>query len=559
MDSAPPIIEAATAGDVPRLRRLLEVEPAAVNTKGWMNITPLIAAVWFADSADAVRLLLERGADPLARRTTGDNALHWAASGAVAELLVAAAGPRGMEVRYHFDATPLHIAVDKGRREVVRVLLATGADPFAAGEGGLVPLDTAADPEIVRMLVEAGAPVESERAWTPLHGACARARTEDSWVDTANLLLDRGADPGRRDRFGDTPIDVLGDRGPEALRARMIAAMHDSGRSVDLTLDDVATGAHEGIAVDPRRPVALTTMYSGAVLVEWRLTPTVEPVRVIRVPGRVARRGLNGSSTGGVVALVGGDSVHLREWRDLARGAELPAKLLPGRGIQEAVWSPDGRLLAISRSEGLTIVDMWARAVVGDAADLIECELGDWSVVPRFSPDGTLLAVANSTQGHWWQTMFDVLPAPSLRYEAENLPSTRRSDLVGALTFSPDGQLVATWVRPDAGVSGADGYRGLVVVREAKSGEPWWHRHIDDGIDVFHDESYWAPLCFTDDGTALAVGLDRGVMWFDAETGERVGMDVTEGAVTALTRPPRGGLLAATTRGVRWVAPPFPE
>lgn len=559
VEPEPPIIEAAKAGDVTRLRGLLDAAPETVNATGWMGITPLIAATWSADSLAAVRLLLERGANPLARRHNGDTAMHWASSGAVAEVLGRAAGRRGLDARYLFNETPLHIAVDKRRADVVRAFLSAGADPGARSKSRGVPLDSADTPEIVRLLVESGAAVHTEREWTPLHRACVRAREDADWVPVVDLLLDHGADPGRRDEFGDTPVDLLGDDGPARVRERILGMLSAAGRAVELTLADAAVGAQQGVAVDPRRAVALTSMYSGAVLVEWRLRPTVEPVRVLRIPGRVRQHGPFGSALGGTVAFVGQHSVTLRDWRNIECAKELPAELLPRENLQAVAWSPDGRLLAISKSEDLQIVDVVAGEVVARADGLDDCALGDWSVRPCFSPDARLLAVGNTMQGSWWQSMLEVSPAPRQRYEREDLPSTRISDLVTSVVFAPDGRRFATWVRPDYGHTGADGYRGMVVTSWAETGEPHWHSHIDETATGRHGESYSAPLCFTADGAWLAIGLDCGVLWLDAETGAVVRMDATEGEVTALACAPHTGLVAASARGLWCPEPPLRE
>lgn len=235
-----PIIEAAEAGDLDRLAGLLDAEPESVNVRGWMGITPLIAATWHADSAPMVRLLLERGADPLAVRSRGDGALHWAASGEVAELLVAA-GPAGLAARYLFDQTPLHVAVEKGRVDVVRAFLAAGADTTVLARGD-APLDLAGDPRIARLLIEAGAPCRTGRSSTPLHEAARRAAFDDDWAPVAELLLERGADPGLRDRFGALPSDLVGEGGPRELRERLIAMVEAAGRSAELTPAEVAVG-----------------------------------------------------------------------------------------------------------------------------------------------------------------------------------------------------------------------------------------------------------------------------------------------------------------------------
>ncbi|GAA4496211.1 hypothetical protein GCM10023191_037950 [Actinoallomurus oryzae] len=546
-----PIIEAAEAGDLDRLAELLNAEPESVNVRGWMGITPLIAATWRADSAPMVRLLLERGADPLAVRKDGDGALHWAASGEVAELL-AAAGPRGLVARYLFGQTPLHVAVEKDRVDVVRAFLAAGADTAALDSNGGTPLDLAGDPSIARLLVEAGAPQRTGGPSTPLHNAARRAAADEDWVPVAELLLERGADPGLRDRFGALPSDLLGEDGPRGLRQRLIAMVEASGRPVELTPAEAAVGPQGRVAVHPDRPEALTTMFSGTVLVRWRLAPAIEPVEVIRTGGRKPVRGPYGA--GPAPAFSDGDSVWLRDWADLRRVHQIPPEALPDDLYGTPVPSPDGRHLVVPSCECVRLIDVGRGEAVCEVAGF-----GDWSVVPRFAPGGTPLAVGNSMQGTWWLTVLDVDDDGNLRRRykrEEELPTGRRSEIVTDVAFTPDGRRFATWVRPDYGRHAPGAHRGFVATVSTHSGELTWHRQIDDDIAGAPGEAASASLCFTPDGSRLAVGLDSGVVWLDAETGRPAGRDHTTGMVNALASRHGVGVLAATERGLRRIDPP---
>lgn len=98
--------------------------------------------------------------------------------------------------------TPLHVATDwpgyfPNGPEVVRALLAAGADPDADSENpfGVRPLHAAAaagDHDSARALLEAGADpnVRQQGGYTPLHSA---AHSGD--VELVRLLLVHGADP----------------------------------------------------------------------------------------------------------------------------------------------------------------------------------------------------------------------------------------------------------------------------------------------------------------------------------------------------------------------------
>lgn len=547
-----PVIAAAEAGDPDRLAELLDAEPEAVNVRGWMGITPLIAATWKADSAAVVRLLLERGADPLAVRTNGDGALHWVASGEVAKLVVTAAGPTGLAARYLFDQTPLHVAVENGRADVVRVFLVAGADPAALDARGRTPLDLAEDPRIARLLIEAGAPHRTGRSSRPLHEAGRRAASDAHWVSVVELLLERGADPGLRDEFGELPSDLIGEEGPRELRDRLNALVLASGRSVELTPDEVAVSPQERVAVRPDRPEALTTMFSGTVLVRWRLMPMIAPVEVIRVGRRKRSRGP--FSAGATLAFADENSVWLRDWADLRRARQVAAELLPEDLYATPVLSSDGLRLVVPSCERVHVIDLGRGEIVGELDGF-----GDWSVEPRFAPDGRTLAVGNSMQGSWWLTVLEPGDDGNLRYRYERqdgLPTGNGPEIVTDVAFTPDGRRFATWVRPDHGRRGPNGYRGLVATTWTRSGAPAWHLHVDDDIIGAPGQAVSASLCFTPGGSWLAVGLDSGVLWLNAETGTPARHDSTTGAVNALASHPDLGVLAATEHGLRLLDPP---
>ena len=126
--------DAAGKGDLARLNALLDAHPNLIDERGGEGVrTPLHQAV-FGNSEAAVRLLLERSADPNVR-CEGDNAY------------------------------PLHFAVEKHRLPIVRLLVEHGADTIGEGdyhELGVIGWATAWDyiqpnPEIVAYLLAHGA------------------------------------------------------------------------------------------------------------------------------------------------------------------------------------------------------------------------------------------------------------------------------------------------------------------------------------------------------------------------------------------------------------------
>jgi ankyrin repeat protein len=138
--AAPPldVFDAAAVGDVDRLAELLDADPVLANAYASDGFTPLGLAAYFGHPA-AVRLLLERGADPsaAARNAMRVQPLHSAVAGRSAEavrlLLAAGADPNA---RQHGGWTPLLAAAAHGDEDVVNNLLAAGADAAAVNDAG---------------------------------------------------------------------------------------------------------------------------------------------------------------------------------------------------------------------------------------------------------------------------------------------------------------------------------------------------------------------------------------------------------------------------------------
>jgi ankyrin repeat protein/mono/diheme cytochrome c family protein len=186
-----PILSAAAGGDVETVRLLLDAGAKAddfpkstkVRAASVGNIrTPLMWAAHHNDVRMA-RLLLERGANPNQSTYFGNPLSHacWSDSFEAAELLIA----QGANVHARdavADFTPLHWAAgtESPRPQLVKLLLANGADPNAAGGEpvgafGLVPQTPRLIAEkrgrtaIVDALVAAGAkdPPRAEKTATP--------------------------------------------------------------------------------------------------------------------------------------------------------------------------------------------------------------------------------------------------------------------------------------------------------------------------------------------------------------------------------------------------------
>lgn len=200
------------------LRRVLHRLVAAVAGALVVGITLAAApsTTPVADAArrgdlDAVRTLLQQGADVNGAHGDGMSALHWAAErgdGEMGQMLIYAGAAVDAVTRIG-QYTPLHVASTAGRARVIALLLESGADVSAGTTtSGVTPLHLAAasgSVEAVSTLLDHGADIDArESAWeqSPLIFAAASDR-----VDVIDVLLERGADPALTAKTVDLLID----------------------------------------------------------------------------------------------------------------------------------------------------------------------------------------------------------------------------------------------------------------------------------------------------------------------------------------------------------------
>lgn len=265
------LLFAARSGDEYSARLLIEAG-AKVNQAG-PDGPPLLMAA--ASGHEQLALFLaENGADVKARDGFGMTALHWAVQEGLASITAAKVQAptdslwyhpnmpglaktliaRGADVNArigkgvppwdfppyahgggialpqvrHVGATPFFLAAAGGDVEMMRLLLASGANPKQGTDEGTTPLMAAAGVgqlreraatkqkgayEATLLAIELGNDVKATAAGnrTALHGA---AQTGAN--DIVELLVKKGADLNAKDKYGQTPLSIaLGD--PERL------------------------------------------------------------------------------------------------------------------------------------------------------------------------------------------------------------------------------------------------------------------------------------------------------------------------------------------------------
>ncbi|MSR64427.1 MAG: hypothetical protein EXS18_01445 [Verrucomicrobiae bacterium] len=233
------ILSAAGTGDTVKVAHLLEANPSAVNARdSFSKRTPLHFATE-KGHLDVAELLLKKGADINAQDYMGMTPLHWAVDRQqkdVVEFLIA--NKAQLDVTNEKGDTPLQLTVWNKTTDLAELLIARGAGLEVTNKnGGTVFLTAAVNgkknlvdlllvkgaksydvskalrgavqhghTEVVRLLLARGADANTvdEEGMSPLHYAAKQCR-----ADLIEMLLANGADTNRKDKYGQTPLDQL--------------------------------------------------------------------------------------------------------------------------------------------------------------------------------------------------------------------------------------------------------------------------------------------------------------------------------------------------------------
>ncbi|MBE6418000.1 MAG: hypothetical protein E7033_05990 [Akkermansiaceae bacterium] len=191
--------EAAQWGSVEQLKAAVAAEPTQINAPDENGYTPLHLAAQ-RGAADLVQVLLQAGADVLAKDTLGRTAVAFADDAAVKGLLKAAEVMRARELQLCRD-------IEAGQVDKVRAALAAGANPDALNADNSATMLSVAvcypSVEVVQALLRAGANAHAVTMQNKsvLHVAALFAKEP-----MIEVLLAAGADPLHPGNNGATPL-----------------------------------------------------------------------------------------------------------------------------------------------------------------------------------------------------------------------------------------------------------------------------------------------------------------------------------------------------------------
>jgi ankyrin repeat protein len=205
------------ANDLAKVKLLIE-RGADVNARAETGITPLMVAARYHGNIGVVRLLLEKGARPLADKGVevryNASAFFFAVMAGdkeiAAALLDAGARIDPMTILGRFKTSPLVYATFSGNTPLIEYLIAKGASVNETDEANMTPLAWAAinnHPDAVRVLLRLGARVNHVDVFgmTPLMYAASI-----DYGDTAVMeqLIAAGADVGAKNKEGLTALEL---------------------------------------------------------------------------------------------------------------------------------------------------------------------------------------------------------------------------------------------------------------------------------------------------------------------------------------------------------------
>jgi TonB family protein len=259
------IHDAARAGDLARVKALLQENRNLVLSQDSNGFTPLPWAAWHGHK-DVVALLLAKDAEVNFKTSDG--------------------------------FTPLHFAVRNGNKGLVELLLANKAEVNAKTNGGLTPLHFAAlngckDAAALLLAHKVVVNSRSQDDRTPLHWAA-----ENGHKDVAALLLAKDAEIDAKDKYGVTPLQLAMQNNHKDVVELLLAnkaEVRSGSQDGNTFLHDEAISGDNDLAKLPRRrgggddkrPYTIEQLQKYPVMLVNPLPPYTEEARKMRIEGMV--------------------------------------------------------------------------------------------------------------------------------------------------------------------------------------------------------------------------------------------------------------------------------
>jgi len=200
---------AVRTGKFDEVKRLI-ASGTSVDSRDALGSTPLLEAAWTGE-AEIAEFLISQGADVNGHHgESGATPLQYAVLTGRTKMtkLLLDAGAK-LDGEYRDGQSLLHVAAARGYAPIIDLLVSSNADVEALDANGNTPLDSAVlhnQPFALAALLKDHAsasyvhPLDGRGA---LHEACMRG-----FAQMIQPLVDAGADPTLRDRFGQTPLDI---------------------------------------------------------------------------------------------------------------------------------------------------------------------------------------------------------------------------------------------------------------------------------------------------------------------------------------------------------------